>query len=63
MWSMTSNGFELRNGSFQPRTRGRKMRCALELMGMNSVSPWTSPMIAAWTMSSRAPPCSAVASG
>src|SRR5579859_3212797 len=51
MWSMTSNPGELRNGSFQPSTRGTKMRCALELMGMNSVSPWISPMRAAWTSS------------
>ena len=51
MWSITSNAFELMNGSFQPSTRGRKMRCADELMGMNSVSPCTRPMIAAWMMS------------
>src|SRR2546425_7689934 len=47
MWSITSKALELMNGSFQPAMRGTKMRCAEELTGMNSVSPWMRPMIAA----------------
>src|SRR5918999_4887441 len=53
-WSITSNSGLFRNGSSQPMTGGRRMRCADEEMGRNSVSPWTTPMTMAWTTSSTA---------
>jgi hypothetical protein len=42
--------------SSQPKIHGASSRCALELTGMNSVSPCRSPISAAWRTSSTAPP-------
>jgi len=40
-----------------PAIHGTSSRCADELIGMNSVSPWSRPTSAAWmTTSSVAPP-------
>src|SRR5437870_5141071 len=35
-------------GSFQPKTNGTRMRCPLDEIGRNSVSPCTMPRTSAW---------------
>ena len=47
--SMTLNASDVMNGSSQPITYGTRMRCPDDEIGRNSVSPWTIPMIRAWT--------------
>jgi hypothetical protein len=47
MWSITSNSALLRNGSFQPSSGGRTIRCAEDEIGRNSVRPCTIPMTTA----------------
>ena len=49
-WSITLNASEVMNESVQPNRYGTMMRCPELEIGRNSVSPWTIPMISAWTI-------------
>src|SRR5688572_23176601 len=53
-WRKTSKASEpMSSSSSQPKIHGASSRCAEELTGMNSVSPWRRPMIAAWRTTSK----------
>ena len=53
-WRKTSKASEpMSSSSSQPKIHGASSRCAEELTGMNSVSPWSRPMTAAWRTTSK----------